>query len=169
MSIFHKLFHTVVAYVPIPEIVYQHILEAHRCCEIDELDLVVIVDASVLPQDPAPGALPESVGMLRFVTWFHDIPGDGALRNRLERTADRNCTPRGSPGDGECRLHGAVAVILFRHGELDPVASLRVPVAQAAAAIAAVDACLADERPSVLPDLEEAGKCISVAVLRLFT
>ena len=166
IGVFHEFLHPVVSDVLVPEIVHEDILEVHGGGEVDELDLVVIVDAAVLPEYPAPGSLSELVIVLRHIPRLHDVPCDGAFGYRLQGAADGDSAPRGSSGDRECGLDSAVAVILLGHGELDLVTALRIPVAQAAAAVAAVHARFADERPAVAADLEETGEGVAVAVLR---
>ena len=54
MGVFNELLDAFATNVGVPPVVDKHVLVAHCSGEVDEFHLVVIVDAVVLPQNPAP-------------------------------------------------------------------------------------------------------------------
>ena len=165
MSVFHKVLHSLPAYVHVPPVVDENKAEAHLAGKVYVPDLVVVIDAAVLPEYPAPGALAVGPRPVALVEGFHEVEGHGGLGYRGEGGADGHGAPGGGAGKGEGGLHGAIAAILLRHREFYLVAAVG-PVAQAAAAVMAVIARLAHQRPAGASYPEKAGEGVSVPEFR---
>ena len=158
-----ELLHPLPAYVGVPEIVYEAVAEAHCGGEVYVLHLVVVVDAGVLPEYPAPGSLAESVAVAAFVARLHHVEGYGGLDYGCEVGANGDGAPGCAARKREGRLGGAVAVVLLRHRELYAVALSLAVFAQSGAAVPAVHAGLADQGPACARNLEKAGEGVAVA------
>ena len=154
VSIIHQLLHPFVADIRIPPVVNQDILEIHRSSQVDVAHLVVVVDARVLPDNPAPRSFAIFIGMLGGKTGRYDIPGDGCLYNRLQIVPDGDGTPRSRARQGETRGDRPVAVVFLRHREGDGEKTVRRGIAQARGAVAGIHTGLADQSPAVVADSE---------------
>ena len=84
MGIIRQRLHLFPADRPIPPVIYQYIFISHCSCQIDVPHLILIIDTSILPQNPAPGSTPETIIVNRFVKWLHDVPNDCRFHNRLQ-------------------------------------------------------------------------------------
>ena len=102
-GILDKLFHAVATDVVVPPVVNQYIFVSHGGRQVNIAHLVVVVDAAVLPENPAPGATARLVIMGGGIAWFHYIPGDGGFHNRLQGFPHRHSTPRRGARQGKGR------------------------------------------------------------------
>ena len=102
-GILDKLFHAVATDVVVPPVVNQYIFVSHGGCQVNIAHLVVVVDAAVLPENPAPCATARLVIMGGGIAWFHYIPGDGGFHNRLQGFPHRHSTPRRGARQGKGR------------------------------------------------------------------
>ena len=138
----------------IPPIIHQTILKPHRGGQVNELHLVVVVDALVLPDEPAPRVASGLVVLRRLIERIHEVVADGGLDDGCQRRAYGDGAPRRLERQRYAGRGGADAVVLTLHGEGYLVrASLRLPfcrghkVAEVATHVAAVNTRLADEHP----------------------
>ena len=173
LGILRQLLNLVAADALVPPVVDQAVLEAHLAGEVNELHLVGVVDALVLPDEPRPCVAARLVVYGRFVFARKRGQPVFALDDGLQRGADDDGAPRRGVGKGNTGKGRAVAVVLTSLGEGDGVARLRCIVAQVAAHVAAVDARLTDQRPqfAVLrrrrsPHPEQAGERVPLPELR---
>ena len=102
-GILDKLFHAVATDVVVPPVVNQYIFVSHGGRQVNIAHLVVVVDAAVLPENPAPCATARLVIMGGGIAWFHYIPGDGGFHNRLQGFPHRHSTPRRGARQGKGR------------------------------------------------------------------
>ena len=149
LGISAQLGHALAAYLRVPEVVHQAELQAHGGGQVDELHLVVVVDALVLPDEPAPGVASGLVGLRGLVERLHHVVGDGGLDDGLEGLAHGDGAPGCLSGQGDRGEGTAHAVVLALHGEGNLIALVGRIVAQVRGAILAAHAGLADEYPHV--------------------
>lgn len=114
MSIFDQVFHSFATDIGIPPVIYQHVFVAHCCSQVDVADLIVVIDAAILPQNPAPGATAHAIVVLRGVARLHHIPRNGSLDNRFQTFAHSNRAPGSAAGQG--KAGSAVPLPLFSSG-----------------------------------------------------
>ena len=160
LAVVEEAFHAVALDILIPAAIDETTLPAEGGGEVDIGNLVVVVDAGVLPDNPRPCVARTLIVYAGFIERFHHIPGDGGLHDGLQRSAESERSPRGDTdvaaigrcfGIGESHLCtcAAEAVVLTFHGEGDGHEAVGRGVAEVAGAVVAGGACLGDEEPMV--------------------
>ena len=121
MGIIRQRLHLFPADRPIPPVIYQYIFISHCSCQIDVPHLILIIDTSILPQNPAPGSTPETIIVNRFVKWLHDVPNDRRFHNRLQIIPYSNGTPGSCTGQSQSRGYRSIPIILFGHRKIKDI------------------------------------------------
>ena len=82
-SILHQLFHFIPANTGIPPVINQHIFKIKFGGHIDVLDLVLVINAVILPDNPAPGGPTHLVIFRWLVQRLNHIVTHRCLNDRL--------------------------------------------------------------------------------------
>ncbi len=167
MGICDEFLHLLITYIIIPPVVDKNIVETELCSEVDIFYLILIIDAVILPEYPAPCSFCRSCGSFCLITWIYKIPGKCCLGNRSEIISDGHYPPGSITGKRYSRFRVTVAVVLLCHRESNRVASI-LEVAEMSSAIITVDTRFGDQCPDIVRSLEEGRICVSPAVLRGF-
>ena len=158
LAVVEEFLHTVALDVLIPAAIDEAAFPTEGGGEVDIGDLVVVVDAGVLPDNPRPGVARALVIGAGFIERLHDIPRNRSFNNRFQRRAKSQCTPRRYTyittigrtlgiGKSHLRARAAEAVVFARHREGDGHETAGSGVAEVAAAVVAGSAGLANQQP----------------------
>ena len=135
LRVFREFGDTVAPDLRVPPVIDEAVLKAHCRGEVDELHLVIVVDAVVLPDEPTPRVATRTVVGAGGVARFHHVVTDGSLHDGLERCAECDGAPGCLAGQGDGSEVGAEAVVLARVRIGDGVAHPRLIVGEMTAAV----------------------------------
>ena len=167
LRILAQLLDTTITDLSVPASIHQDRLISLGSSHIYHLDLVVVVDGVVLPDEPAPGISCRLVVDARLIERSHDIEWDGGLHDRGERLAYGDGAPWSLARQWDAGILRADAIVLALLREGDGIAVLRVIVGEATSWVGTRHARLAHQDPSVFSHLEEAREGVAHAKLRL--
>ena len=165
MSVLEQLFHAVTSDVLFPASVNQRIFITHFTGQVNETNLVIVVDARVLPHNPAPSRTTELVFLRRLIQRFHHIKRNSSLHNRLQSAAHCNRTPRSDTRKGQSRSRRTQAVHLTRIRESNTVKTIFSSITQVGSTIQAAYTGLRYQCP-VVAHMEQCRESITFTVLR---
>ena len=137
VSVLEQLFHAVATDVLFPASVNQRIFITHFTGQVNETNLIIVVDARVLPHNPAPSRTTELVFLRRLIQRFHHIKRNSSLHNRLQSAAHCNRTPRSDTRKGQSRSRRTQAVHLTRIRESNTVKTIFSSITQVGSTIQA--------------------------------
>ena len=164
MCILEQLFHAVTSDVLFPASVNQRIFITHFTGQVYETNLVIVVDARVLPHNPAPRRTAELVFLRRLIQRFHHIKRNGSLHYRLQSAAHRNRTPRSCTRKGQSRSRRTQTVHLARIWESNSVKTIFSSITQMRSTIQAAHTCLRYQRP-IVTHMKQCRESIAFTVL----
>ena len=138
----------VAANLLVPPVIDQHIFIAHSGRQVNHLHLVIIVDALVLPDEPAPCIAARLVVLRRLVERVYYVIGNSGLYDGLQRGAQRDGTPRGAAWQWNTSPRTTKSLHLSDIGESDGVTASCYIIAQVTGAVVRTNTRLADEHPT---------------------